>query len=159
MAECTEMAWRVSWQRPKSADYLWMAVSEPMAPLQACLMDMEWGAAALDDWVREPKRASCQPISSTWNFPWQHLQRQLRLERQQRRARRIQELEHCFPLMRRPGWTTYHKVMRKATGARRAAIGAWDHAVLFARSSGKSHAPCLPCASNDEAFGLGLQVS
>lgn len=56
MAECTEMAWRVSWQRPKSADYLWMAVSEPMAPLQACLMDMEWGAAALDDWVREPKR-------------------------------------------------------------------------------------------------------
>ena len=49
--------------------------------------------------------------------PWPHLHRQLLAEQQLQRARRIQELEHCFPMMRRPDWMVYHRVMRKLRGS------------------------------------------
>ena len=31
----------------------------------------------------------------------------------------------CFPLMRKPDWTIYHKVMKKLKGTERAAVDAW----------------------------------
>ena len=99
-------AWRVSWRRLQAAAHPWMVVAGPMAALQACLMEMKWGAAMLDDWVREPQGLR-QVAQLSIEFPWPFLQKQLQEELAQQRARRIQELEHCFPLMRRPDWTTY----------------------------------------------------
>ena len=93
-------------------------VAGPMAALQAYLMDMGWEALDLDDWVRAPSG------QLNLEHPWPHLQRQLKLEQQLHRARRIQELEHCFPMMHRPDWTTFHKMMRKLKGRKKQL---WQH--------------------------------
>ena len=118
-------AWRVSWRRLRAAAYPWMVVAGPMAALQAYLMDMGWDAEDLDDWLRAPT-GIMPPQQMCIGHPWEHLQRQLKAEQTMQRARRIQELEHCFPLMRRPDWTIYHRVMRKLKGVARTAVDAWD---------------------------------
>ena len=100
-------------------------------------------AAALDDWVREPT-GLLPPNQLNLEFPWPYLQRQLQLELQYQRARRIQELEYCFPLMRRPDWTTYHKVTKTFKRAERAAVAAWTQGSLRTHAAGE-RAMCPLC--------------
>ena len=92
-------AWRLTWRRLQAAAHPWMVVAGPMAALQAYLMEMVWDAGALDDWV--------PAVQLNIEFPWSYLQKQLHAELALKRARRIQELEHCFPMMRKPDSTTY----------------------------------------------------
>ena len=81
-----------------------------MAALQTYLMEMGWDASVLDDWVRQA--TGLLPANQlSLDFPWPYLLRQLRMEQKHERARRIQQLEHCFPLMRQPDWTVYRKVL------------------------------------------------
>ena len=129
-------AWRVSWRRLRAAAYPWMVVAGPMAALQAYLMDMGWDAEDLDDWLRAPT-GIMPPQQMCIGHPWEHLQRQLKAEQTMQRARRIQELEHCFPLMRRPDWTIYHRVMRKLKGVARTAVDAWTQGSLRTRTAGE----------------------
>ena len=135
-------AWRVSWKRLRAAAYPWMVVTGPMAALQVYLMDMGWDASSLNDWIR-PQAGLMPPAQLNMEFPWPYLQRQLKIEMDNQRARRIQELEHAFPLMHRPDWSTYHKVMKKANGGQKAAINAWTQGSLRAHYGG-------------EAFGVAM---
>ena len=48
-------AWRVPWKRLQGAAHPWMVVAGPMAALQAYVMETQWDAATLDDWIREPR--------------------------------------------------------------------------------------------------------
>ena len=128
-------AWRVSWKRLKAAAHPWMVVAGPMAALQAWLMEMKWDAAVLDDWVKAPQGVR-QVAQLNIEYPWPYLHKQLQEELMRQRAHRIQQLEHCFPLMRKPDWTTYHKVMKKLTGVARAAVDAWTQGSLRTHVSG-----------------------
>lgn len=143
-------AWRVSWKRLQAAAQPWMVVAGPMAALQAYLMEMHWDAATLNDWIREP-RGIMPTIQLNIEYPWPYLQKQLHEELAWQRARRIQELEHCFPLMRKPDWTTYHRVMKNMKGIARAAIDAgsqnphswWQGQLPFVQRAGKHETPHL----------------
>ena len=118
-----EAAWRVSWKRLQAAAYPWMVVVGPMAALQPYLMEMKWDASLLHDWVRQPR--GLRPVAQlNLEYPWPYLPKQLHEELAQQRASRIQELEHCFPLMKRPDWTTYHCVIKQLKGIKRAAVDA-----------------------------------
>ena len=129
-------AWRISWKRLATAAYPWMVVAGPMAASQAYLMDMGWEALDLDDWVRAP--TGIWPVHQLQlERPWPHLQRQLRLEQRLQRARRIQELEHCFPMMQRPDWTVFHQMMRKLQGTAKAAVATWTQGSLRAHGGGE----------------------
>ena len=129
-------AWRVSWRRLQTAAYPWIVVAGPMAALQAYLMEMGWDAAVLDDWVRQA--TGLLPANQlSLDFPWPHLLRQLRIEQTHQRARRIQQLEHCFPLMRQADWTVYHKVAKTLKGPERAALDAWTQGSLPTHSEGE----------------------
>ena len=131
------------WKRLQAAAHPWMVVAGPMAALQAYLMEMNWDASTLDDWVREPR--GILPVAQlNIEYPWPYLQKQLHEELAQQRARRIQELEHCFPMMRRPDWTTYHRVMKHLKGTKRAAIDAWTQGSLRTHTSG-GRAVCPLC--------------
>ena len=156
-------AWRISCKRlaTATAAYPWMVVAGPMAALQAYLMDMGWEAVDMDDWIRAPTGLMPQRQLNL-EHPWPHLQRHLHLEQKHQRARRIQELEHCFPLMRRPDWTVYHRVMRGLKGHERTAADAgcldtrisedlWRRRTCF----------CLymQCPGHTEAPHLGMLVS
>ena len=136
-------AWRLTWRRLQAAAHPWMVVAGPMAALQAYLMEMGWDAGALDDWVRAPT-GIMPAVQLNIEFPWPYLQKQLHAELALQRARRIQELEHCFPMMRKPDWTTYHKVMKQVKGALRAAIDAWTQGSLRTHTSG-GRAVCPLC--------------
>ena len=97
----------------------------------------------LDDWIRPP--TGLMPASQlSLDFPWPCLQRKLHIEQMHQRARRIQELEHCFPLMRQPDWTVYHKVIKKLKGPARAAVDAWAQGSLRTHDSGE-RVPCPLC--------------
>ena len=136
-------AWRVSWKRLQAAAHPWIVAAGPMAALQAYLMEMNWDASTLDDWVRAP--TGIMPVAQlNIEYPWPFLKKQLQEELVQQRARRIQELEHCFPMMRRPDWTTYHKVMKHLKGTKRAAIDAWTQGSLRTHTSG-GRAVCPLC--------------
>ena len=68
------------------------------------------GTRQLDDWIRPP--TGLMPANQlSLGLPWPYLQRKLHIEQKHQRARRIQELERCFSLMRQPDWTVYHKVI------------------------------------------------
>ena len=96
-------------------------------------MEMGWGASVLDDWIQPP--TGLMPANQmSLEFPWPYLQRKLHIEQKHQRARRIQELEHCFPLMRQPDWTVYHKVIK---GPARAAVDAWTQGSLRTHDSGE----------------------
>ena len=136
-------AWRISWKRLTAAAYPWMVVAGPMAALQAYLIDMGWEAADMDDWIRAPM-GNWPTHQLNLAFPWPHLQRQLHLEQQVQRARRIQELEHCFPMMRKPDWTVFHQVMKKLKGATRSAVAAWTQGSLRTHGGGE-RAICPLC--------------
>lgn len=112
-----------------------MVVAGPMAALQAYLMEMQWDAGALD--VRPD-------VQLNIGYPWPYLQKQLQEELTMQRARRIQELEHCFPMMRRPDWTTYHRVMKELKGVSKAAIDAWTQGSLRTHTHG-GRAVCPLC--------------
>ena len=107
-----------------------------MAALQAYLIEMKWDAALLDDWVRQPQGMR-QVAQLNLEFPWPYLQKQLHEELEQQRASRIQELEHCFPMMRSPDWTTYHRVIKQLKGVPRAAVDAWTQGSLRTHVSGE----------------------
>ena len=109
-------AWRVSWRRLQAAAHPWMVVAGPMAALQVYFLQMGWDASVLDDWIR-PAKGLRPPNQMSLDAPWPYLQRLLQQEQRQQRAWRIQELEHCFPLMHRPDWTVYHKVSKGLKGA------------------------------------------
>ena len=129
-------AWRVSWRRLQAVAHPWIVVAGPMAALQVYLKDMGWDASVMDDWIRPP--TGLMPANQlSLDFPWPYLQRQLHIEQKHQRARRIQELEHCFPLMRRPDWTVYHKVMKRLKGPARAAVDAWTQGTLRTHDSGE----------------------
>ena len=113
-----------------------MVVAGPMAALQAYLMDMGWDAEDLEDCLRAPT-GIMPPHQLNIERPWPHLQRQLQAEQRLQRARRIQELEHCFPLMRKPDWTVYHRVMRKLKGVARTAVDAWTQGSLRTHTAGE----------------------
>ena len=119
-------AWRVSWKRLQAAAHPWMVVAGPMAALQAYLIDMQWDAAALDDWVR----------------PAQGIRQAVQLNIEYTMA--IQELEHCFPMMRRPDWITYHRVMKELKGTFKVAVDAWTQGSLRAHTQG-GRAVCPLC--------------
>ena len=138
-----EAAWRVSWKRLQAAAYPWMVVAGPMAALQAYLQEMKWDATLLHDWVRQPR--GVRPVAQlNLEYPWPYLQKQLHEELAHQRASRIQELEHCFPLMRRPDWTTYHCVIKQLKGIKRAAVDAWTQGSLRTHVSGE-RAQCPLC--------------
>ena len=126
-------AWRVSWKRLQAAAHPWMVVAGPMAALQAYLMDMQWDAGALDDWVR-PVQGIRPAAQLNIDLPWPYLQ--LHEELAVQRAQRIQELEHCFPMMRKPDWTTYHRVVKVLKGANKAAVDAWTQGSLRTHTQG-----------------------
>ena len=52
----------------------------------------------------------------------------------------IQELEHCFPLMRRPDWTTYREAIKQNASA----VDAWTQGSLRTRGHGE-RAICPLC--------------
>ena len=129
-------AWRISWRRLKAAAYPWMVVTGPMAALQVYMMDMGWDASCLNDWVRA--QTGLLPTAQlNLEFPWPYLQRQLQQELANQRARRIQELEHAFPLMRRPDWSIYRKAMKQASPSQKVAINAWTQGLLRAHYGGE----------------------
>ena len=128
-------AWRVSWRRLQAAAHPWMVVAGPMAALQVYFLQMGWDASVLDDWIR-PAKGLRPPNQMSLDAPWPYLQRLLQQEQRQQRAWRIQELEHCFPLMHRPDWTVYHKVSKGLKGAERAALDAWTQGSLRTHDAG-----------------------
>ena len=128
-------AWRISWRRLQAAAHPWMIVAGPMAALQVYLLEMGWDASVLDDWIR-PSKGLLPANQLSLDFPWLYLQRKLHQEQKHQRARRIQELEHCFPLMRQPDWTVYHRVIKKLKGQARAALDAWTQGSLRTHDAG-----------------------
>ena len=111
----------------QAAAHPWIVVAGPMAALQVYLMEMGWDASVLDDWVR-PATGLLPANQLSLDFPWPYLQ--LHIEQRHQRARRIQELEHCFRLMRQPDWTVYHRVIKGLKGPAKAAVDAWTHKSL-----------------------------
>ena len=97
---------------------------------------MGWDASSLNDWIR-PQVGLLPPAQLNLEFPWPYLQRQLKTEMDNQRARRIQELEHAFPMMRRPDWSIYHKVMKKASVGHKAAINPSTQGSLRAHYGGE----------------------
>lgn len=115
-----------------------------MAALQVYLMQMGWDASVLDDWIR-PAKGLLPGNQMSLDFPWMYLQRKLQQEQKHQRARRIQELEHCFPLMRQPDWTVYHRVIKKLKGPARAALDAWTQGSIRTHDDGE-RVLCPLCA-------------
>ena len=107
-----------------------------MAALQVYLMDMGWDASSLNDWIRA-QTGIMPPAPLNLEYPWPYLQRQLKIEMDNQRARRIQELEHAFPMMRKPDWSIYHKAMKRANSGQKAAINAWTQGSLRAHYGGE----------------------
>ena len=136
-------AWRVSWKRLQRAAHPWMVVAGPMAALQAYLMEMQWNAGVIDDWVRAVQ--GVRPAAQmNLEHPWPYLQQQLHKELAVQRAQRIQALEHCFPMMRMPDWTIYHRVVKRLNGTRKAAVDAWTQGSLRTHTHG-GRAVCPLC--------------
>ena len=128
--------WRISWRRLQTAAHPWMIVAGPMAALQVYLMKMGWDASIINDWIR-PANGMLPANQLSLDFPWLYLQRKLKQEQKHQRPRRIQELEHCFPLMKQPDWTVYHRVIKKLKGPGRAALDAWTQGSLRTHDAGE----------------------
>ena len=92
--------------------------------------------SSLNDWVRA-QTGLLPPAQLNLEFPRPYLQRQLQHELATQRARRIQELEHAFPLMRKPDWSIYRKAMKQASPSQKAAINAWTQGSLRAHYGGE----------------------
>lgn len=107
----------------------------------------------MDDWIRAPL-GNWPTYQLNLEFPWPYLQRQLHLEIQ--RARRIQELEHYFPMMRKPDWTVFHLMMKQLKGAARSELRPGPRIPESARRWRESHLSFVWGTCHHKAPHLGV---